>query len=106
MKGCPIVQRHMSIDTEAVIDWIHCIEKKKNEFYLKQTKKKNVISGRILQISIIWSRKLIECSVNGFYSLIIINYGTTYNLSFWYHTTSETTLYNSDQVYALFCKKQ
>ena len=29
------------------------------------------------------SRILIECSVNGFYSLIIINYGTTYNLSFW-----------------------
>ena len=30
---------------------------------------------------------LIECSVNVFYSLIIINYGTTYKLEFWCHTT-------------------
>ena len=33
------------------------------------------------------SRKLIECSVNGFYFLININNGTTYKLSFWYQTT-------------------
>ena len=32
--------------------------------------------------------------VNGFYSLIIINYGKTYNLSFWYHTTKYINVLN------------
>ena len=39
---------------------------------------------------------IIECSVNGFYrySLIIINYGTTLNLSFWYHTAKYINMLN------------
>ena len=40
------------------------------------------------------TRILIEGSVNGFYSLIIINYGTTYNLSFWYHTNKYINVLN------------
>ena len=100
------VQRLMTIDTVAVI-----IEKQKIEFYLKQTK--------IILCSVVGyyrfllfdlSRKLIECSVNWFYSLIIINYGTTYNVSFWYHTTKYINVLNyalqfrPGTVYALICK--
>ena len=43
------------------------------------------------------SRILIECLVNGFYSLIIINYGATYNLSFWYYTTKYINVLNHAQ---------
>ena len=57
---------------------------------------KTVFSCRILQISIIWSflRVLIECSVNGFYSWIMINYDNTYNPSFWYKTTKYINVLN------------
>ena len=54
------------------------------------------------------SRILIEFSVKGFDSLIIINYGTKYNLSFWYHTTKYINVLkfslDSDQVYAMIYK--
>ena len=84
------VQRLMSIDTVAVI-----IEKQKNEFYLKQTKIKLCsVVGYYRFLLFDLSRKLIECSVNWFYSLIIINYGTTYNVSFWYHTTKYINVLN------------
>ena len=74
---------------------IHCIEKQKNEFYLKQTKIKLCsVVGYYRFLLFDLSRKLIECSVNWFYSLIIINYGTTYNVSFWYHTTKYINVLN------------
>ena len=78
----------MSIDTEAVIDQFIALKNRENEFYLKQTKIKlcSVVGNyRFLLFDL--SRKLTECSVNGFYLLIIIKYSTTYSLSFWYHTT-------------------
>ena len=68
---------------------------KKNEFYLKQTKIKLCsVVGYYRFLLFVLSRILIKCSVNGFYSLIIINYGTTYNLSFWYHTTKYIQVLN------------
>ena len=85
----------MSIDTEAVLDQFIALKNRKNEFYLKQTKiKLYSVVGYYRFLLFELSRKLIECSVNWFYSLIIINYGTTYNVSFWYHTTKYINVLN------------
>ena len=60
------VQRHKSIDTEAVIDQFIALKKQKNEIYLKQTKIKLCsIVGYYRFLLFNLSRKLIECSVNG-----------------------------------------
>ena len=68
----------------AVIDQF--IKLNNNEFYLKQTKIKLCsVVGKYRLILFDLSQILKECSVNVFYSLIIINYGTIYNLSFWYY---------------------
>ena len=56
---------------------IHCIEKQKNEIYLKHIyQNKTVVSCRILQISIIWSFTNIDRVFGQWViSLIIKNYG-------------------------------
>ena len=84
---------------------VHCIEKQTNLILSEAIQNKIVYSCRILQISIIWS----FTNINRVFSQwLIINYGTTYNLSFWYHTTKYINVLNnalqySDQVYALIC---
>ena len=56
------------------------IKNQKNEFYLKQTNIKLCsVGGYYRFLSFDLSRILIECSVNEFYSLVIINYGTKNN---------------------------
>ena len=79
----------------AVIDQFIALKNRKLNFIWSKPNK-IVFSCRILQISYIWSftKILLEFSVNGFYSLIIITYGTTYSLSFWYHTTKYINVLN------------
>ena len=79
----------------AVIGSLHW--KTENEFHLKQTKIKlcSVVTYyRFLSLDLSKILINVECSVNGFYLIIIINYGTTYNLSFWHHTIKYINVLN------------
>ena len=65
-----------AIQTAVIDQFIALKNMQKNEFYLKQTKIKLCsVVGYYRFLLFDLSRILIECSVNGFYSLIIINYG-------------------------------
>ena len=78
----------------AVIDQFIALQQK-NEFYLKQPNMKLCsVVGYYRFLLFDLSRISIECSVNWFCSLIIINYGITYNISFWYHTTKYLNVFN------------